>query len=306
MTVLKLALTALKSRQVRSALVKAGVRRFATSGATTTKSDAGLVSKIFNGFGRFAGFIFTRVWQSVGSIFTINWSGLWAKIVGGVQFLLNFNWNTTDTELDAAIKQANIAIAGSAGGTVGNALGFLICGGVPATAMAVFNVSLALHVLQEVGEEAAEEIAGNVAQLISLVSQQLVRFAFTSIFKNYRSIIRPAAINFARLLEKGGVLTKESVDKADKKRKEPWSIASALEDSIESIKDPIKKEFVEEFWDELGDACIEAGFIVAGSLDGFFAQQKVANQMYFGDEKLVEIQMSRKSTDELTTGLSEL
>ncbi len=171
----------------------------------------------------------------------------------------------------------------------------MVCGGIPAATIAVFNKPLAIHVLQELGEEAAEEIAGNVANLVRLLAQQAIRITFTTIFKNYRSLLRGAALGFARVLANTGLLTKEYVDNADKKRNEPWTFAEAIEERIEAIKDPKWENFFEELLEEFGEACIEAGYIVAGAADSFFAQQRLANDMYFGKEKTVEILLDRDS-----------
>ena len=160
---------------------------------------------------------------------------------------------------------------------------------MPAASMAVFNPGLALHVMEEVGEEAAEEIVEAVANLVHLVGQQAIRYSFCQIYKNFRSVLRPGAIAVAQKFVQLGILSQASVDAANKKKDEPWSFASALEETIDDIKDPIKKEFLEEFYDELGDSCIEAGFVVAGSVDSYFAQQAVANRFQNGSGNVITI-----------------
>jgi hypothetical protein len=180
-------------------------------------------------------------------------------------------------------------------------LEWLICGVAPTAAIAVFNEPLALYVLKNVGEEAAEEIAGYAANFIRLTLLKTVKSAFVEIYKNYRSILRPAALGVAQLLVNFGILLQESVDKANKNRNEPWTFAGALEETIDEIKDPIQQAEAEEFWEELGEACIEAGYVVAGSLDFYFAQQKLANENILGNEKTVEILLNRESDDASTT-----
>lgn len=123
--------------------------------------------------------------------------------------------------------------------------------------------------------------------------------AFIGIYKNYRSILRPAALGVASLLVRTGYFSQASIDKANKKRNEPWSFVTAHDETIESIKDPIEQAEAEEFWEELGDACIEAGYVIAGSLDSYFAQQKLANDATFGSEKTVEILLNRDADETL-------
>ncbi len=296
---LSLSLSSLSSRITRLASTGGsgnnGIRRLATSGLkTTSKDDGGLVS-IYNGINKWGWSLMQETVKALGSIFTLDFSKIWSYCVSTYFFIFNFNWNTTDKALDDQIKQAEIAIAGAKGGLIGKSLGYAICGLVPTATIAVFNEAMAMHVLQELGEEAAEEIASSVAQLITLQLQQGVRMAFTSLYKNYRSVLRPAALAVAQLWVSAGMMTQESLDKANKKKNEPWSFAGAFDDSIDSIKDPIQQNYVEEFWDELGEACIEAGYIVAGGIDSYIAQQKVVNSNLLGEEKTVEILLNRDS-----------
>jgi hypothetical protein len=298
---LQIILGALKSRAVRNFVVEQavnqGIRRIAVNNEQQVQqntnpddnSGQNFLSVIWNGAKKFAGFLVSNLKAMLTGNFQINLTAIWQKIVAGTTFILNFNWNITDAQLDEQVKQGNIALAASAGGALGNAVGFLVCGGIPAASIAVFNLPLAVHVLEDVSEEAAEEIAGNIAALVMLTSQQLLRYTFSNIYKNFRSVLRPAALGIAQILVSVGILNQDSVDKANKKRNEPWSFASALEDTIEDIKDPIHQAAVESFWEELGEGCIEAGYIVAGSIDGYFAQHRVASQSYFGKEKLIEI-----------------
>lgn len=204
--------------------------------------------------------------------------------------------------IEAQIKQAEIALAAAKGSLVGQSLGYSICGLAPAATIAVFNQPLALYMMKELGEEAADDIAASLANLVTLQIQQNARVGFLALFKNHRNLIRGAAIGFANLLVRVGILTQKSVDKASKERNKPWSIASALEDSIESIKDPVDQAFYEELWDELADSCIEAGYIIASSADSYFAQQKMANESVFGTERIVEIQPVRNA-DEANNGI---
>lgn len=292
--VLTLALTALKSRQVRNSVASFGVRRFAAN-AVTNVDDAqpGIVNKVLKGFTRFGGFIVANLKNMYAGRFQLNFTAVWQKIVQGTQFLLNFNWNITDAQLDAQIKQGTIALASQAGATVGGALGYLICGAIPGAAMLAVNEPMAMYALSELGEEAADEIASNIASLLNLLAQQTIRYAFMTIYKNFRHILRPAALGVAKILVTAGILDQESVEKANKNKNEPWSFAQALEDTVDRIKDPIKQAYVEEFWEELGDSCIEAGYVVANAVDSFFAQQRMSNEMFFGKEKTVEIILNR-------------
>lgn len=290
---LALSLSNFGSRTARIASAgSAGVRRIALYATSTEENEDGLTS-FYNGIERFGQSLMRSALNFLGNVLKFSWSGLWGQITRGGLFLINFNWNITDTQIDEQIKQAEIALASARGSLAGTSLGFAVCGLIPTATIAVFNEPLALYMMKELGEEAADEISSTLASLVSLQLQQTIRRGFFALFKNYRTLFRGAAIGFAQILVGAGVLTQDSVDKANKKRNEPWSIANALEDSIESIKDPIQQAYAEEFWDEFQDSCIEAGFVVAGAADSYFAMQKLANASILGTERIVEIQPIR-------------
>lgn len=297
---LSLSLSALPSRAARLASTgRAGIRRIAAL-ATTEDDDEGVVTSVYNAINKFGASLMRKALNVLGGIFTFSWSKFWASFTSSVRFLLNFNFNINDAEINQQIKQAEISLAAARGSLAGQSLGFAICGLIPSATIAVFNQPLALYMLKELGEEAADEIAGSLATLITLQIQQAARQAFFAIFKNYRTLLRGAAIGFAQALVNVGVLTQESVDKANKERNKPWSIAGALEQSVESISDPALQAYAEEFWEELGESCIEAGFIIANSADSYFAQQRIANESMFGSEHTVEIELSRNPDEDAT------
>lgn len=230
----------------------------------------------------------SALWQ--GAVFS--WQALWGAAVQAYHYIWNFNWNATDAELDQQIKAAEVALRGAQGSLAGTSLGFAICGLIPTATIAVFNEPLALHMMAELGEEAAEEISQSLANLVRLQISATARRGFVAVFKNYRSLFRSGARGFAQILVYRGIFTQEAVDKMDKKRNEPWTLSEAMDDSIDSIKDPGDKAYAENFWDEFEDSCIEAGFIVAGAADSYFAQAKAANQSALGTEHIIEIEVS--------------
>lgn len=294
-------LTELASRQIRKAAVgNSGVRRIAIAATNTQNQEDGSITSVYNAVEKFGRSLMSFAFNQIKNLLSLDWRKMFQQFIGGVMYLLNFNINISDAEIDEKIKQAEIALAAAKGTLAGQSVGYAICGFVPAATIAVFNEPLALYMMKELGEEAAEDLAGSLANLVTLQIQQAARKTFFQLFKNNRALCRGAAIGIANLLVKAGVLTQESVDKANKDRNKPWSVASALEDSIDSIKDPETKAYFESFWDEFGDACIEAGYIVANSADSYFAMQKMANQAQFGSEKVIEIQPIRNADDEDT------
>lgn len=286
-------LKGLASRAARAAIAgHTGVRSFQTSANADIERTDG---NWWDGIVRFGKFLCSGLITRIGYFFQISASAIWSWIWNTTVFLLNFNINATDKELDDQIKQGEIAIASARGSLKGAAVGWLVCGILPTATIAVFNEALAVHTLARVGEEAAEELAGLTANLISLQFQQTQRKFITETFKNHRALFRKGAIGFANLMVKAGMIDQESVDKANKERNKPWSIAGTISDTADRIKDPVIKAEYEEFWDEFSDACMEAGYVVAGAVDSYFAQQKVIDYTLNGDETIVEILPARRT-----------
>lgn len=272
-----------------------GIRRLAING-TVDNSSENLLSVVYNAIERFGQSLMRATLGRIGDFLRFSWTKFWNTLVTAKQFLVNFDINSTDAALDEQIKSAEIALAGVRGALDGQRLGFLVCGIIPAASLVVFNEPLALVVLKEIGEEAAEEIAASTAVLINLTIQKEVKKTFYAFFKNHRTLVRNAYLGFANFLVERGILTQDSVLTAKTQRNQPWTLANALEVSNESIKDPIERAYRENFYEELDEACIEAGYIVAGSIDGFLAQQRLAGDQILGEERTVEILLDRSAS----------
>lgn len=289
-------LRGLASRVTREAIAGySGIKKFqASANADISRTDGSFWDSAL----RFGKFLIAGILNQVMYFFQFSASAIWSYIWNTSTFLLNFNINATDEELDSQVKQGEIAIASATGSLKGAAVGWAVCGVVPTATIAVFNEALAVHTLARVGEEAAEELAASVGNLISLQFQQMQRNFITQTFKNHRAFFRGAAIGFAQLMVKAGMIDQESVDKANKERNKPWSIAGTIESTADNIKDPVFKAEYEEFWDEFKDSCMEAGYVVAGGIDSYFAQRELTRFTEEGDETIVEILPSRRSGEE--------
>jgi hypothetical protein len=79
---------------------------------------------------------------------------------------------------------------------------------------------------------------------------------------------------------------------------ESWTIAKAVEKKIESIPNVFWKNFTEEMLEEGSEACIEAGFAVAGGIDAWLAQQAMQRNSLLGSDRTVEITPDRSAPDE--------
>lgn len=289
-------LSGLASRATRAAIAgHSGIRKFQSSAnADIDRTDGSFWDSAL----RFGKFLVSGLITQISNFLSFSASAIWSYIWNTTTFLLNFNINATDAELDAQIKQGEIAIASATGSLKGTAVGWAVCGIVPTATLAVFNEALAVHTLARVGEEAAEELVASIGNLISLQFQQMQRNFITQTFKNHRALFRSAATGFAQLMANAGLIDQASVDKANKERNKPWSIAGTIESTAENIKDPVFKAEYEEFWDEFSDACMEAGYVVAGGIDSYFAQQGLTRITEQGDETIIELFPARRDGDE--------
>ncbi|MEP0799077.1 hypothetical protein [Funiculus sociatus] len=291
-------LAQLGSRVARAAATGSnnGVRRFAVSALQERSSgDGGVIQKLWDGFLRFGGSRLAELWQGFTSRLSFSWTLLWSVVVSVGQFIWNFNWNITEAESNQQIQSLFNSLAGSAGTTLGNAVGWLACGAIPGMILTAFNEPLGLYVLKNVGEEAAEELAANLSNLIRQTAIQGSQVLLTWLYTQTRKFWRKEDSVIRQELMKTGKLKKEDIDKAIADRNKPWSFASATEEKIDAIPNETLKSFVENFFEEMADACIEAGYVVAGSVDSYMAQAKVANQGILGTERTVEILLDRST-----------
>lgn len=285
-------ISALASRIERRAIAgQTGIRRFAENGIIPRPTGSGGTANFWDGLARFgASLLANLTWKP--PWMNINFAALWAKAVQGYNFAFNFDINITDKQIDEQMKQAEIALAAARGAAKGATLGYLVCGIIPTATIAVFNEAAALYVLKNVGEEAAEEIAGHIATLSRLQFQQTMNKTFYTFFKNNRTLVRNAILGSAKLLQFFRVpIDDEEIAKANQKRNQPWSLALAMDETIEKISDPVIRIETEETWEEFGEACIEIGYVVANSLDAWMLESN-ASQPPPDDEDVIIINPS--------------
>ncbi len=227
----------------------------------------------------------------------------WGLIVSGSLFIYDFNWNITDENIDQQIAASKGILGGYLGESLGNLTGWLACGIVPAATIFVFNEKLGLYLLKEVGVEALEEFTANLAVLIQATARLSARnWLFNSYkstrrwVKNYFADPNSSQSQFAKRIF--GDKFNQIINDWGEAGSKPWSFRIGVEERIEQIEDPFWENFWEEFVDEAIDACIEAGYVLAGGLDDWVAQQKLEGNQLLGVERAVEITPSRDAEQE--------
>ena len=296
-------LTALKSRLVRRSVTQndSGLRSVGGAPPPSFLPDwlSNLVGGFFKAVVNFGGWLIGVVFSGIGFTFT----GIWGLIVSTSAFIYNFNWNATDAELNAQVNALQQILYGQLGATLGNAVGYLVCGVVPSAGMMVFNEALGLYLLKEVGEEAFEEFAANLAVLIRLSINVAARHFLISAFKNVRRAVKTylrdpdsPQSTLIRNLFGGGI--DEAIRGWGAEGAKPWSFRIGVENAIDRIENPALREFTEEFIEEALDGCVEAGYIIAQGLDSWVLQQRMAKTHIMGSERVVEVTPNREVPEE--------
>ena len=297
----------LASRAVRESQVPGGIRRLAFSQYREKRDEkGGLLGLIFDLAGKFFGFVSKAIFGAA------SWSlsTLWNWICNTTQFIWNFDWNQTDESLDKSLESAWNSFGGTLGGALGNGLGWLLPGLIAGQVMFQLNVGLAVYVLNEFGEEAMQEIAGNAAAVVRAGSNLLGKAVFSWGYQSIRNYIAGGDGS-------GIYLTDEQIDKqiADKtmtpavgkKNKEgrealkaanarkPWSFALKWEEwREETLPNEFWKNFYEEFFEEFFEAIREAGSEICLSVEGFYSDMVRAS-----DQSLLESLRSHVAQVEL-------
>ena len=232
----------------------------------------------------------------------ISVTGVYSLFLAGALALYSFNWNTTDDEFEQAIKARELAWYGALGEFAGHSVGWFLCGVVPGLVIGTFNEAMMLRVLADVGEEMYDELTDDLGALLKMgATHQAQNFA-SRIFMGLRALVKRAANEkntdgplgaALRMLFKRFPKLAEAVKKWGEKGQKAWSFNSAINDWVESFPDGNLKEFLEEFLEALGEACMEAGYVVAGGADAWIAQNKVQQLQIQGQQRVVDVLLNR-------------
>lgn len=285
------------SRIVRREVTGGNITRvFDSTSRFSGGEEGGEILAIAASWGRkFVGFI-ANVLGSILSLIDFSFSKLWSWIVAAGQFLYNFNINITDQEIDTQIQNLWNSVGGILGGITGQAFGWLACGIVPSAAIFVFNEPLGAYLLKEVGEEALSELTASLGSALQQTTSKAVTISGLWLYKNIRRGLKNPNNPFGQFLR--AKLGDEKIDAWGESGTDAWSFAGQVEKKVESIPNEWFREFVEEFLEEAGESCIEAGYAVAGGLDAWFAQQAQQRESVLGQDRVVEVTPNREIPEE--------
>lgn len=236
-------------------------------------------------------FLSAGLLTQVGILLTI--SALFTFVIGTIQILWNFNWLVSDKEIEQEIKAAQNGLYGIAGELVGQSLGYVVGGALPGAFTFLLNKHMAAAIFENLKEEAAEELGGQLAALARATYRSFATALIKRQFKSARKYLKknPNHPISKIIREKMGAKKFAEWGQSDG---QSFTIASAVEERVENIKDPRLQSFTENLLEGFGDALAEAGYIVANSADTFMATQAMMNRRQMGldpDENVVVAQV---------------
>lgn len=231
----------------------------------------------------------------------LTFSALFVAVVGGINYLVNFNWQITDADIEKKIKESFNQFYGLVGEATGNAVGYLVCGALPGTLMFAFNPAVAAVVLRNVGEEGKQEFYSRVAMLAHTVFGAFAHAMFLKSFKSARKWIKRPGTPLHDLFKK--MLGEKQLKEWGEKQNANFTITEYTEKQVKAIKDPNMRNFTEQFLEGLSEGCIEAGFIVANTLDSHMAAQRLMKKGagLDTDEDLIKVTLNAKAKPANTT-----
>ena len=194
--------------------------------------------------------------------------------------------------------------------TLGQAFGYISCGIVPGAVIFAFNEALGKQILANVSEHFVEGFLQNLGILVQQSLTVGMQILFTETFKSVRKLIKSNSAVIAHFF--GSEKLKKAIDAWGSEKSKPWSFASATQEFVDNTfgKEGVKAQFANQFLQQADQSCIEAGYVVANSLDSYISHQSVANQVVspLGNERYVEITPNRKIPEErlLLAGQEEM
>ncbi len=279
----------LESQEVREGIGEQGLRIFDSSfEGAEADNDGGILGWIWNGAKRLGGWLL----EEAGKLLNFSLTALWGWITSTAQFLWNFDWNMSDQSIDQQIQAKWASLGSMLGGTIGNFVGYLGCGVLPGAVIFSFNEPLGAYVMTNVIEEMAEEFIANLSSLIRYTFISATQSLIMWSFKNVRKFIKGNVGFFQKIF---GNKAADAINAWGAEGSKPWSFALATEKAVESIPNTFVKNFVEEFLEEAWEGCVEAGYVVANSVDSYLAMEKLRQQEVppLGRNTYVEIQPDR-------------
>ncbi len=254
------------------------------------------LGKTFSFANSIASAITVAIWNN-----RFNIQGVFGWLVNGVEKLKRFDWNASDKQLKSNRENQSIMLASVWGGAVGNALGWVagigVGAGVGVLCPVIGGGTLAKLIASNVAEEALEEAKASFGNAIAVTVSTLADNFLVDTYINFRGFIKKLPDDV-----KSKIWGEENVSFINDVWGKPgganYSFNSSMDMAVDSIPNKQLKAFVENLLEEAWDSFVEAGFIIAQTLDEGYQQNRLAMQAQQGVIRTVELQPDKNIPDE--------
>ncbi|MBG1268250.1 hypothetical protein [Nostoc sp. WHI] len=197
-------------------------------------------------------------------------------------FVLNFDINQTDAQLDQLLAQKIQGFYGLLGTTVGTSMGYLVCGAIPGAVSFAFNPAVGAAIMRDLDDDARSEILGQVNVIARTAFQTMINAELANRFKSSRRFLKKNPdTGFSKIVR--SIIGEENWKKWGDSNNSSFTIhQNIIEKRIEAIPDKGKREFLEQALEGFADSCLESGYIVANNLDSQLAAQALMRQNLLG------------------------
>lgn len=239
-----------------------GERTFDNFAALNTTNSGNIISKIFNAITKFGGSLLKAAFSFIEFSFT----GLYEMLVEVSYEIAYFDWNSTDAEIKQEIDQANQQIVQQFGQLVGSGTVWLASIAISASLTIKFPV-LAGRVALALAEEGGQDLRGRLTGFLSNTTQTVIKSALLGSYL------------YLRRQTKG----------KQTQNKKPWILAEKIEEKIQAIPNKTIKNFTQGFLDGAFDSILEIGYVVAFTLDDYYAVAREANNQIIEPVRTVQV-----------------
>ncbi|HET8686447.1 MAG TPA: hypothetical protein VFM18_07255, partial [Methanosarcina sp.] len=254
-----------------SELLSREIRKTATGGQILRKLDNKAPidkNQIWEWIKGVAGWAGQRLMDAItGNIMRFRFSDGFRAMVDGFITIYNWDFNVTDEVLEQRVKALNKQIKVTIAGQVGRTIGTVVAAGIGIGGAFAINAQMGMYLLQDAGTEIVQdwvsEVSGAILQIKNIEEQKAV----IRRFQNYRRAMK-LIYRIPGLAELLGA-DPQAIQQWGKEKREPWSFAKQVNNFVQKLPGDWA-DIAEEFLEELGEAVVETGFIIAGSLDSFF------------------------------------
>ncbi|MEC4804426.1 MAG: hypothetical protein SAJ12_10530 [Jaaginema sp. PMC 1079.18] len=254
---------------------------------------SGITKTVFRLGNRLIGFL----GKISAKIASVSLTEAWGLFQQTKEFVMNFNINSTDEELDQTVKNGLISLSSQFGEFVGCGLGQVVCGGAMSAIIWKIDKGAAMKAIKAATNEAIDELGDQLGDLMRESAWQVLRWSMIAGFKSGRKFIKWANKNpkVKKYLPEG---LSKAIDNWGEEGSKPWSYSQALENKIDSIENDHLRAFTEEFVEGFDECCAEIGYVIAGSFDSARAEAQDMREAVQGVERYVELVPNRDVPNE--------